>query len=113
MGPARREMLPDWERSTRLVAKFRADSARHLGDPGFDRLIATLRKASPEFCRAWKKHEVAQGGVGRKEILHPQVGRMVFEHAVFNPQEAPEQLMILYSPLAEDDTPAKPAQLVG
>jgi hypothetical protein len=38
---------------------------------------------------------------------------MVFEHAVFNPQEAPEQRMILYSPLPDEDTPRKLAQLLA
>jgi hypothetical protein len=106
--------FPDWERSTRIVAaRFRADSARHIGDPQFEQLIGTLRKASPEFCRAWKKHEVARSGEGRKEILHPRAGRMVFEHAIFNPQEAPEQRLVLYSPLPDEDTPATLARLLG
>ncbi len=114
MDPARREMFPDWTRSTRIVAaKFRADSARHIGDPEFEQLIGTLRKSSPEFCKAWKKHEVATSSSGRKEIHHPAVGTMWFEHAVFNPQETPEQRMILYTPLPDEDTPAKLAQLLG
>lgn len=113
MDPKRREMLSDWERSARLlVAKFRADSARHFGDPEFDRLIQALRHSSPEFCRAWKKHEVSRGGEGRKEIHHPQEGLMVFEMAVFNPQETPDQRVILYTPVAEEDTPAKLARLM-
>jgi transcriptional regulator with XRE-family HTH domain len=114
MDAARREMFPDWERSTRLIAaKFRADSARHIGDPEFERLITSLRKSSPEFCRAWKKHEVARSGEGRKTIVHPVVGTLVFEHAVFHPQEAPEQRLILYSPMPDEDTPAKLAQLLA
>src|SRR2546422_124525 len=53
-APARREMFADWERSSRvLVGKFRADSARHIGDPEFESLILALRKSSPEFSRAW------------------------------------------------------------
>ena len=113
MDPARRELFPDWEKSSRLlVAKFRADSARHLGDPEFEQLIHALRQSSPEFCKAWKRHEVADRGVGRKEIRHPAVGPMVFEHAVFHPGEAPEQRVILYSPLPQYDTPAKLAQLM-
>lgn len=113
MDPARRQMFPDWSRSTRVMAaKFRADSARHIGDPAFEQLTLTLRKSSPEFCRAWKKHEVATGASGRKEIHHPVVGTMLFEHAVFNPQETPEQRMILYTPLPDEDTPAKLAQLL-
>jgi hypothetical protein len=114
MDPARREMYPDWARSTRSVAaKFRADSARHIGDPEFEQLIGTLRKSSPEFCKAWKKHEVTTSSAGRKEIHHPTVGTMWFEHAVFHPQETPEQRMILYTPLPDEDTPAKLAQLLA
>jgi len=51
--------------------------------------------------------------VGRKEVNHPIAGRMVFEHALFNPAEAPEQRLVLYTPLPEDDTPAKFARLLG
>jgi len=114
MDPARRELFPDWELSARLsVAKFRADSARHLGDPAFEELIHALRKSSPEFCKCWKRHEVARGGAGRKELRHPVAGTLVFEHAVFGPQEAPDQRLILYTPLPEADTQAKLAALLA
>ncbi len=113
MDPARRERFPDWERSyPLLVAKFRADSAHHLGDPAFEELIHALRQSSPAFCKAWKRHDVAQAGVGRKELRHPLVGALAFEHAVFHPAEAPEQRLILYSPLPDHDTPAKLARLL-
>jgi transcriptional regulator with XRE-family HTH domain len=111
--PARREMFGDWERGSRLAAaKFRADSARHIGDPSFEELIHALRQSSPEFCKAWKRHEVARSGEGRKELRHPTAGTLVFEHAVFNPVEAPEQRLILYTPVPEEDTPQKLAQLL-
>jgi transcriptional regulator with XRE-family HTH domain len=114
MDPARREMFTDWERSYPLmVAKFRADSARHLGEPAFEELIQALRRSSPEFCKAWKRHEVAHGGGGRKELRHPEEGLLVFEHAVFHPSEAAELRLILYSPLPEHDTPAKLTRLLG
>ena len=114
MDPARREMFPDWSRSARLMAaKFRADHARHIGDPTFEQLVTTLRKSSPEFCKLWGRHEVAQSGPGRKTVNHPVVGTLLFEHAVFNPQETPEQRMILMSPLPDEDTPAKLATLLS
>jgi transcriptional regulator with XRE-family HTH domain len=113
MDPGRREMFGDGERGARLVvAKFRADSARHLGDPSFEELIQALRSSSPEFCKAWKRHEVSRSGEGRKELRHPRAGTLVFEHAVFHPVEAPEQRLILYTPVAEQDTPAKLAELL-
>jgi transcriptional regulator with XRE-family HTH domain len=112
--PQRREMMPDWEKSSRLVvAKFRADSAHHLGDPAFEQLIAALRNASPEFCKAWKRHEVARSGEGRKILNHPIAGRLVFEHSVFHPQESPEQRLILYSPTDECGTREKLAELLS
>jgi transcriptional regulator with XRE-family HTH domain len=113
MDPARRELFTDWERGARImVARFRADSAHHVGDPSFDELIAALRSSSPEFCKLWKRHEVAHTSAGRKQLQHPVAGPMIFEHAVFNPAEAPDQRLALYSPLPEEDTPAKLARLL-
>jgi transcriptional regulator with XRE-family HTH domain len=114
MDPRRRELFSDWQRSTRLaVAKFRADSAAHLGDPSFEELIQSLRQSSPEFCKVWKRHEVARSGEGRKELNHPTAGKLVFEHAVFNPAEAPDQRLILYTPVPETDTPARFEKLLA
>jgi transcriptional regulator with XRE-family HTH domain len=112
--PSRREMFRDWGQGARLcVAKFRADSARHIGDPGFEELIAALRKTSPEFCKEWKRHEVAHGGGGLKILRHPVEGTMVFEHASFNPTETPDQRLVLYTPVPEQDTSAKLARLLS
>ena len=113
MNPIRREMLPDWKETARLAAaKFRADSARHLGDPSFEELIQALRQSSQEFCKAWRRHEVARAGEGRKEIHHPIAGTLVFEHAVFYPVEASEQRLTLYSPVPDTDTAEKLAELL-
>jgi PAS domain-containing protein len=113
MDPARRELMTDWERGVRLlVARFRADSARNIGDPAFEDLIANLRTFSPEFRKLWNRHEVAGTAEGRKKLNHPVAGRLSFEHAVFLHAEVPEQRLVLYSPVCEDDTPAKLAQLL-
>ena len=112
--PSRREMFTDWERSSRLlVAKFRADSARHLGDPEFESLILALRRSSPDFSRAWDRHEVSVSGEGRKDLRHPVAGMMSFSHAVFHPAEKLEQRLVLYSPLPENDTAEKLVALIG
>ncbi|HEV3047250.1 MAG TPA: helix-turn-helix transcriptional regulator [Solirubrobacteraceae bacterium] len=111
--PARREMFADWERSARLlVAKFRADSARHIGDGEFESLIAALRGTSPEFAKEWERHEVSRSGDGRKDLRHPTAGLLSFSHAVFHPADEPEQRLVLYSPLPDNDTPAKLAGLL-
>ena len=81
-------------------------------DPEFESLIAALRKTSPEFSRAWERHEVSQSGEGRKDLRHPLAGMMSFSHAVFHPAERLEQRLILYSPLPENETAAKLARLM-
>ncbi len=114
MDPARRKLCAnDWGNSARLlVAKFRADSARHIGDPAFEELISALESSSPEFRKLWKRHEVAGSGEGRKELNHSLVGRLSFAHAVFHHGERTEQRLVVYSPMCENDTQAKLAQLL-
>jgi transcriptional regulator with XRE-family HTH domain len=112
--PARRALMPDWKRSARLLlARFRADAARHVGDPAFDELIADLEQASPEFRAWWPQHEIKGDTDGRKELLHPVAGRLLFEHAAFKHAERSEQRVILYTPLPDDDTPAKLERLLA
>jgi len=113
--PARRRLLrTDWEVGARTaVARFRADCARHVGDPDFEELIAAMHDSSAEFARWWKRHEVIRSGVGRKVLCHPRAGRMHFEHAVFRLEESPEQRLALYTPLPSANTPAKIARLLA
>jgi PAS domain-containing protein len=112
--PARRRLFTDWEEGARgMVARFRADCARHVGDPHFDELIAALQEASPEFKTWWRRHEVARSGEGRKCLRHPQAGKMLFEHAIFRLEEHTDRRLVLYTALPKADTPAKLASLLG
>jgi transcriptional regulator with XRE-family HTH domain len=112
--PARRRMFSDWEAGARsAVARFRADSARHVGDPHFEQFIEEMRRTSREFAEWWSRHEVARSGEGRKVVRHPKAGTLHFEHAVFKLEETPEQRLVLYTPLPKADTPAKLARLLA
>ena len=86
---------------------------RHLGDPSFEELIQQLRQSSPDFCKAWKRHEVARAGEGTKTLRHPVAGPLLFEHAVFHPVESPEQRLTLYSPVADSGTAEKLGELLA
>jgi len=114
MDPGRRTLSSgDWAASARLlVAKFRGDSARNIGDPGFEELISALESSSPEFRKLWKRHEVAGSGDGHKELSHPVVGPLAFDHAVFRHGEGGDLRLILYTPSCEHDTRAKLAELL-
>jgi len=112
--PARRTLHADWNQGARrLVARFRAQAARYVGDPDFEGLISALQEASPEFREWWELHEVAGSGVGRKVLKHPQVGKLVFDHAVFKPQESPEHRLIIYTAAPDASTPQKLQRLLG
>ena len=113
--PARRELHgADWNRGARrLVARFRAQAARYVGDSDFESLVSALREASPEFREWWELHEVASSGVGRKVLRHPTAGKLVFEHAVFRPEESPDLRFVLYSAVPVASTPEKLAKLLA
>jgi PAS domain-containing protein len=115
MDPSRRSLCSgDWAASARLlVAKFRGDIAKNIGDPAFEELISVLNASSPEFRKLWKRHEVAGSGDGHKELTHPVAGPLAFDHAVFHHGESGEQRLILYTPSCEHDTRAKLARLLG
>ena len=58
-----------------VVAKFRADSARHIGDPAVRAAgLDPAQVVSPEFCKLWKRHEVAAQRRGTQDD-HPPRGR--------------------------------------
>ena len=84
----------------------------NVGDPAFERLVEALNDGSREFRAWWPRHEVRASGDGRKTIEHPVAGRLLFEHALFRHGENPEQRLLLYSPLPEEDTPAKLERLL-
>jgi transcriptional regulator with XRE-family HTH domain len=113
MDPGRRTLHADWNAGARrMVARFRAQAARHVGDPDFEDLISALQESSPEFREWWELHEVASSGVGRKVLNHPAAGKLVFEHAVFRPEESPDLRFILYSAVPVAKTPEKLAKLL-
>jgi hypothetical protein len=112
--PARRELMTDWDVSARrLIARFRADHARHVGDPCFERLVDALLEVSADFRRWWPRHEVLGSGEGRKTIVHPVVGRLEFEHALFKHGDSPDQRLVLYSPLQDGESPARLERLLA
>ena len=58
-----------WEETGRLtLARFRAEHARHYGDPAFASLIAALLDASPRFRELWPRHEVTAAQLGTQDL---------------------------------------------
>jgi transcriptional regulator with XRE-family HTH domain len=105
---AHRRLLVDWdELAPTSLAMFRADSARYVGDPAFERLIATLMRSSAEFRTWWPKHEVLRALASQKRIRHSIGGRMVFEYTSFAVIDHPDMKLVVYTPLEQNQTAEK------
>jgi len=107
-NPCHRRLLVDWEDLARTaLAQFRAESAKYVGDPDFDRLIGTLMRSSAEFREWWPQRDVVRKLSGIKHIRHPSAGMMAFEHMSFCIDDGSDKKLVVYTPLAQEDTIGK------
>jgi transcriptional regulator with XRE-family HTH domain len=83
---------PTWEATARSVlARFRAEHARRVGDPDFAALIAELSAASAEFRDWWMRHEVLTEQSGDKTIRGVR-----YHHLQSTPTNAPDLRLTIY-----------------
>ncbi|TIS55400.1 helix-turn-helix transcriptional regulator [Mesorhizobium sp.] len=112
-NPHHRRLLLDWEGLARaVIASFRAESAKYVGDPDFERLIALMTRSSPEFRAWWPRRDVVRNLSGVKHIRHPSAGSMSFEHMSFSIDDGSDMRLIVYTPLAEQNSIAKLEKLL-
>jgi transcriptional regulator with XRE-family HTH domain len=108
-----RQILVDWESHARLVlAQFRVNYSRFVGDPWFAELINNLELASPEFHLWWTEHDILGRTDGHKEINHPLVGSLALDYVVFKVADRPNLEVVMYIPLPKSDTDIKLQQLL-
>ncbi|CAN7515397.1 helix-turn-helix transcriptional regulator [Mesorhizobium sp. LjNodule214] len=112
-NPHHRHLLVDWEQLARSVlASFRAESAKYIGDPDFERLIELMTRSSPEFRAWWPQRDVARRLSGVKHVRHPSAGAMAFEHMSLSIDDGSDMRLIVYTPLAEQNSIAKLQKLL-
>ncbi|GAC1485197.1 MAG: helix-turn-helix transcriptional regulator [Ktedonobacteraceae bacterium] len=105
---------PKWEQVARKVLEeFRAESARYADEEWFKCLIADLQRVSPEFRAWWPHHDVRGRSDAIKEIEHPLLGCLTFEHTTLQVPTMPELKIMIYTPLPETDTLEKLQQLMS
>jgi transcriptional regulator with XRE-family HTH domain len=108
-----RQLVIDWEQhARRILAQFRTSYGRFPDDPWLTELIKDLLAISPEFRAWWSDHEVLRGPEGKKELNHPQVGHLVFEHLMLQVYDVPDLKVVVYTPTDEANTSAKIHQLL-
>jgi transcriptional regulator with XRE-family HTH domain len=112
-NPQHRRLLVGWEELARVVlASFRAESAKYTGDPDFERLITLMMRSSPEFRAWWPERDVLRRLSGVKHVRHPVAGTMAFEHMSFSIDDGSDMRLVVYTPLAQENTVAKLASLI-
>lgn len=99
LSPAARDLIPDWEdRARRLLAEFRADFSRRLGDPGVQALVSDIGDRSDVFARAWADQAVLEREGGDRAFNHPEDGRLRFVQHTFSPAERPDCKLVVLIP---------------
>jgi transcriptional regulator with XRE-family HTH domain len=106
-GDGRWERVATWEQTAkRNLGHFRAEHARHPGDPSFAALVDELSEVSPEFRDWWPRHEVIAPEPGSKTIEHPDLGTLNLLHLSLTPASEPDLRMVLLLPA---DAPTRAA----
>jgi transcriptional regulator with XRE-family HTH domain len=114
MHPSARPFHVHWEREARrCLASLHARHDRYPDDRWLNELIAELQQASPEFRAWWPEHEIVLDCGSVYEINHPRVGRLALRQTSFPLPEQPGLQMVLYAPLAQEDTATKLRRLLS
>jgi transcriptional regulator with XRE-family HTH domain len=104
-----RAFIADWEnRARRLVAEFRADTARNPDDPALRALVDRLASGSVEFAAFWRDHAVLAREGGARTFNHRD-GVQRYEQVTLSPTGRPDQkLVMLLGGLDERATASSP-----
>ncbi|MCP3820772.1 helix-turn-helix transcriptional regulator [Streptomyces sp. A3M-1-3] len=81
-----------------VVANFRSTAAAYSHDEQFAEITERLAAQSPEFADLWARHDVRHEALGIKSVTHPVVGRLDFEHTVFNLADRQDLRITLHLP---------------
>ena len=102
VDPGEGGMTPQREATARnTLARFRAEYARHAGEPEYEEFLAALREHSARLRNWWDEHEVIETQRGTKVMEHPQLGTLRLHHAQTVPTGQPELRMSVYAPVDE------------
>jgi hypothetical protein len=111
--PTLRALMVDWpKRAQDVLARFRADYEAHPGDRNFERLLKSLKAASPQFTRWWSRRDVLPRAEGAAlEYKHSAVGRLIMENLTFCVVDQLEIRLTVFAP-AELDSVSKLRKLL-
>lgn len=75
LSPVARTRLPDWADDVGdIIARWRAESGRHAGDPVMQKRITELSRLSPDFGTWWSEHQVVEHRSRVRRFQHDRLG---------------------------------------
>ncbi len=90
LNPVARDFIWDWEnRARRLIAEFRADTARDPEDTGTRALVSALTRESPVFVEFWREQAVLGREGGTRRFMHPLDGLVEYQQVTLVPAAQP------------------------
>lgn len=96
LDPTARELIRNWEdRARRLVAEFRADTARATDDTDIAALVQELCGASAPFAHFWNDQTVLAREGGTREFDHPEEGPLRYEQITLIPAARPGYKLVM------------------
>jgi MmyB-like transcription regulator ligand binding domain len=99
LNASARAFIPDWEnRARRLVAEFRADTARNPDDPELRAAVERLRGGSRDFSAFWSDHAVLAREGGARIFNHPKTGVSHYQQVTLSPPGRPDNKLVLLLP---------------
>jgi transcriptional regulator with XRE-family HTH domain len=101
----------NWELLPHMVAQTRANYARHVGDPEWERWIERMCETSEKFAALWAEHRVTAAMPQVKTFRTPGLGAIDVRTSSFTVAGSnSDTRMLVYLPLTAADA-AKVAQL--
>lgn len=100
LDPQARLFLDDWhDRARRILAEFRADTARRPDDAAMRALVERLRGESHDFERVWNSHAVLSREGGRRRFIHPEDGVLHYDQVTLIPAAHPGYKLVTLVPV--------------
>jgi transcriptional regulator with XRE-family HTH domain len=98
----------DWRSAAQgMVARFRCDCSKFIGDPWIEEFVNELKSESKEFDLWWSMHDVKTEDNRFKTIIHPVLGNLDFEETSYLVADNASLRINIFTPLTGTDTKEK------
>lgn len=108
-----RRLAVNWEHfASGFLAIFRAYYGQYVDDEWYDRFLAEMKEAYPDFRRLWEQSQVSSAPEVVIEFRHAKAGKMLFHLTSLQVQGEADLRCSIYSPAPDSSTEAKLKQLM-